>query len=380
MKIGLFGGTFNPVHKNHLKILEFVKNKFNLDKIIIVPTYITPGKVFLVEQVAARDRLKMVKLAVKDFKHKWLKVSDYEIKQATTSYTYLTIEHFKKEYPDAEISFIMGDDRYIFFDQWKKHDWIQENVQLIILRRDKNIHFFKEHKNVHYFSDFYLPMSSSETLQTKEWNNLFPSVVKYIAKNNLYLKTITFNSLKEDRYDHSVSVATHALRLARKYRYLKPNNAYLAGLVHDLFKNEDIKKQIKYLQENTLWEIPPNPAVHGYMASAWLQKEYGMTNIDILSAIKKHTLASGNMSKLDKIIYVADKIANDRDYKGVFALRRLAYKDLDMTFAKILENQVQRLKDKGIEIHWETQEAYNKYCKPKSNTKEKKYGNFKKIK
>jgi nicotinate-nucleotide adenylyltransferase len=132
MKIGILGGTFNPIHIGHLILAEEVREKRNLDRIIFVPTYLPPHKDNS-DIIAARDRYNMIKLAIKT--NRYFSVSDIEIKRDGRSYTIDTIKEFKKIYPKDELYFISGSDLLKYLDDWKDVDEIIRMVKFIVATR-----------------------------------------------------------------------------------------------------------------------------------------------------------------------------------------------------------------------------------------------------
>lgn len=116
MKIGILGGTFNPIHVGHLVLADQVQEALNLDKIIFVPTYLPPHKEAL-DLIDAQFRLKMVKLAIED--NKKFSVSDIEIKRKGISYTIQTLKDLRKIYKDDDLFFIVGSDASIYLNGWK---------------------------------------------------------------------------------------------------------------------------------------------------------------------------------------------------------------------------------------------------------------------
>lgn len=132
MKIGILGGTFNPIHIGHLIIAEESREKLGLDKVIFVPTYLPPhkdnGNIAL-----ANDRISMVKLAVSDNTN--FTVSDIEIKRSGRSYTIDTIKQFKADYPKDELYFIIGSDLLEYLDDWKDLKEIIKIVKFIVVTR-----------------------------------------------------------------------------------------------------------------------------------------------------------------------------------------------------------------------------------------------------
>ncbi len=368
MKIGIFGGTFSPIHNGHLNIAKNVKKKLDLDVVFIIPTYKTPDKKFSVENITPKDRYKMTKIAVKEMNEKWLKVSSYEFKKKEISLTYKTINHFKNKFPKDEIYFIMGEDRYFGLNKWEKYEEIMSNARIVVYRRSEKINK-RIGNEVIYLKDNYYDISSTNILTNFEWEDIPDSVKKYISSNNLYLKKITFNSLKEKRYEHSIAVASHARRLAEKHGYKNKQKAYLSGMVHDLFKlhNKDFLKSFYKENDPNYDETIPNEALHGFVCSLWLENEYKLNDKEILNAIKNHTLGINNPSKLEKILFVADKISSDRKGDEIGKIRKLAYVDLDQTYNKLIKMLIKKLKKNNIKPHENTLNIYNDIIGKKKN-------------
>jgi nicotinate-nucleotide adenylyltransferase len=133
MRIGLFGGTFNPIHRGHLWAASEVIKRFNLDRIFLIPAALpphkTPGLV-----VNAEDRLEMINLAIADYCG--LTVSDVELNRPGPSYTIDTIHHFKRTVVlDARIYLIMGLDAFLEIHTWKSHQDLLEQIAFIVMAR-----------------------------------------------------------------------------------------------------------------------------------------------------------------------------------------------------------------------------------------------------
>ncbi len=133
MRIGLFGGTFNPIHRGHLRAALEVIKRFNLDQIYLIPAALpphkTPGMVAKVD-----DRLKMINLAIADLSE--LTVSDVELNRPGLSYTIDTIRHFKHTLAkDARIYLIMGLDAFLEIHTWKSHQDLLEQMAFIVMAR-----------------------------------------------------------------------------------------------------------------------------------------------------------------------------------------------------------------------------------------------------
>ena len=129
-KVGIFGGTFDPIHLGHLITAQSVREIRNLDKIIFIPAFISPHK-SEVKTSSPEDRLNMIKLSVNDIS--FFDYSDMEIKKGGVSYTVDTLRELKKQYDELE--FIIGYDNIFSFHTWKDPDEILKLAKIIVLKR-----------------------------------------------------------------------------------------------------------------------------------------------------------------------------------------------------------------------------------------------------
>jgi nicotinate-nucleotide adenylyltransferase len=132
MKIGILGGTFNPVHIGHLILAEEAREKLLLDKMVFVPTYLAPHKDNS-GLALAMDRYAMIKLAIKG--NRYFDASEREIQRGGRSYTIETIRDFKKKYPKDELYFIIGSDLLRYLDEWKDLNEIIRMVKFVVATR-----------------------------------------------------------------------------------------------------------------------------------------------------------------------------------------------------------------------------------------------------
>ncbi len=136
MRIGIFGGTFNPIHNGHLRAALEVKEGFDLDEVVLIPAALPPHKT-PGEVADVADRLQMLYLALED--GSGLSISDVELKRAGPSYTIDTVEHFTQTLPDqSQIYLIMGMDAFLEFDSWKSYDKLLLKIPFIIINRPKS--------------------------------------------------------------------------------------------------------------------------------------------------------------------------------------------------------------------------------------------------
>ena len=135
-RIGIYGGTFNPVHYGHLINIESVRERYNLDPVIFIPAKKPVHKV-MSGYALPEDRLNMLKLAVRG--NDFFSVSDIEIARETPSYTIYTIEALEKLYPGSELFLIIGSDSFNELDTWKAYTEIIERVGVIVMQRPGSV-------------------------------------------------------------------------------------------------------------------------------------------------------------------------------------------------------------------------------------------------
>lgn len=175
-------------------------------------------------------------------------------------------------------------------------------------------------------------------------------------------KEILKNRLTEKRYTHSLNVADSAKKLARLYGY-DEEIAYTAGPIHDCCKDTPAGLQLSYMLENGVelseYELGVAKLYHSICGSVFVKKEFGIDNQDIINAVRYHTTGRKNMSLLEKIIFIADFISDERDYNGVEIMREKAVKSLDEAIVEGLSFTIKDLIDQGRIIHPDTLDAYN---------------------
>ena len=197
-KIGLFGGSFNPIHSGHINLAVSVMEKLMLDKVIFIPSGLAPHKSSS-EYADSADRLEMCRLATEEYES--FEVSDYEINKSGKSYSVYTVEHFRKIFPDDELFLMVGSDMLLTFDTWFRYEDILKNAVLAAVSRNGN-DFDELYKMTERLSDLgrivvvnndAITISSSKIRKMIKNNEdiscyLNGKVVKYIILKNLYSK------------------------------------------------------------------------------------------------------------------------------------------------------------------------------------------------
>ena len=192
MKIGVFGGSFNPPHKMHLDIGVQLTNKQYVDNVVYVPT----GSKYKYKNNLLPDKNRLEMLEILTKKYKGLSVNDYELKDEVV-YTCETLAYFKGVYPNDDIYFVCGADNLSYIDKWKNGEDILKNYKILVMKRkgediDELLEKFKEYKHNIVVADIEQRDISStdirERLKNKEevLDVLDKDVYEYIRKNKLY--------------------------------------------------------------------------------------------------------------------------------------------------------------------------------------------------
>ncbi len=377
MNIAIFGGSFNPVHKEHVNIVKAAIRALSLDKVFVVPTYETPKKECA--PVSAQDRLNMCRLAFAGIDG--VEVSDIEIQRGGVSYSYITCEEFAKKFYGDKIYFIVGADMLESFPKWKYTDRILNCVTIAACAREreeslqKAVAVFRKSlkKEAATFGYVGAAVSASRVRALaalgESISDYVPaSVEKYIKERGLYVRpelSGVKNYLSPVRWQHVVRVAVCAVENCRRTG-VDERSAITAAALHDC---------AKYLTEGSPelkgFDFPakvPPMVVHQYSGAYVAEKIFGVSDENVLDAIRFHASGKRDMSALAKLIYLSDMFEEGRDFDGVENLRKVFMKDLDAGFAAALEHQIKYLKSVGAEIYPLTEEALD-FIKGKQNDK-----------
>ncbi len=370
-KIGILGGTFNPIHVEHIRLAKCAIEELGLDKLIVMPTFIAPHK--LSAPAPAQDRIKMLKLAFEGIDK--VEVSDFEIQKGGKSYTYLTVEHFQKL--SVQVYFIVGGDMLVDFKNWRFPERILKSCKLAVFSRDefyadfkREQAYFKENFNTDFIKLNYVGKNVSSTkirvysAFSLSLNGLVPEKVEnYIKDTGLYGGDLYVDFVKtrlpEKRVRHTANVVITALKKAKELG-LDEKKVMIAATLHDCAKYFDHTK----IDGFTIDKDVPSPVIHQFLGAFVAENILGITDQEVLDAIRYHTSGKANMSLLGKLIFVADMVEEDRNYEGVDYLRGLYEKDdFEFCFRECLREEMLHLQNKGQKIYAETISAYDYYIK-----------------
>ncbi len=390
MKIGILGGTFDPIHNAHLNMAHHAKEQYSLDEVWFMPSPNPPHKD--AHDIAdIKHRINMINIAIADYE--CFKLCDYEAKQTDVCYTVNTLQALTSIYPEHSFSFIIGSDSLMTFHHWYKKEVILELADILVAPRKTDddtpqVQETIDSYNASFGKKFYLinlqelDYSSTKIRHKQDWADSLPSgVIEYINDNKLYENNINDTwaladiekdikeHLSPKRFEHSMNVADTAAQMADVFG-VNPNKAYLAGVLHDCAKELPDDELIIICKNN--YDVSPleerrpfllHPKAGCYIAS----HKYKVTDEEVLEAIKWHTTGKANMTDLEKIIFSADYIEPGRNKQPrLDYLREISTKDLDLLVRCIIEDMVEYLKGNNDEIEEHTMQAYEYYCLNKS--------------
>ncbi|NCN10949.1 MAG: HD domain-containing protein [Leptospira sp.] len=377
-RIALYGGSFDPPHMGHRRLVKNLLTNFpDLEKICILPNRISPfkrRKYFLPDEC-----LQLCKLNFEDLDSQKVEVLDNEIRKEAVSYTYESILEIKSKYVGSELDLIIGDDQIADLIKWKKIEIILKEVSRFIVYRRKYPAFrpiplpnqLLSHKFLIQENELW-DESSSDWRKNPNQNNLYPKVLDEIVNivRNKYppeifekWKDIIQKEVTETRFKHCLRVSDIAESLAKSYDYLFPEKAKLAGLIHDITKQRTnefhVEKFHRYGFEG--YHSIPKEAYHAYSAKYYLA-ELGLDDFEILDSITFHTLGNPLLNKLDGIIYISDFLGSDYFYNQPSFAESFEIVKSSFAFGMNLKakNTIQNLLDKDKRIHDNTLQIYNK--------------------
>lgn len=369
MKIGVFGGTFNPPHNGHIRLAKAAADELKLDKLLVIPSCIPPHKI-AAKLADGQERLEMCRLAFGCDPR--FEVSPMELERGSRSYTVETLRELKALYPDSELYFIVGSDMLESFDKW--YLW-QEILLLSVLcaaSREEGYspdlsRFGKLAERIKIITLDPLEVSSTQIRNSAGEVSpelLDPKVAAYIREHGLYddgldrYRELLRGKLNPRRLFHSECVSECAGVLAERYG-ASVEKARLAGLLHDVMKNAPANEQLALMPDITPLELLNSKVWHQISGEAFLRQNGIVTDEEILGAVRWHTTGKAGMTLLEKIIYVADFISADRDYKDVEVVRRLAYISLEHAILYTSRYTVNKMVSQDLLLHPATVECYN---------------------
>ena len=382
-RIGIFGGTYNPPHLGHIGAAIYGKTALCLDKLYLIPSYISPHKSLPTGSPTPEQRLNMVTLAAENTD---LTASDMELIRGGASYTYETVLALRAQHPDAEIFLMMGTDMFLTLDHWREAELLLSMVTPVVFHRgdkgeraqieEKKVFFAEKGISAVVMENPITEISSTQLRRMLVFDCAAPflseKVHSYILENKLYgtgesyknlplpeLEKVVCSLVKPNRVAHILGCRDTAVELAKKWG-ADESDAARAGLLHDITKALDGPLQLtlcdQYGMELDDFSRAYPKTLHAHTGAMVAERIFG-ENESVVSAIHSHTTGKAGMNILEKIIYVADYMEPNRDFDGVEALREAAFTDIDKALKLGLEMTISLLRKEGKTISKESLEA-----------------------
>jgi nicotinate-nucleotide adenylyltransferase len=384
LRLGILGGSFNPVHLGHLFLADNAISALQLDRVVMIPANLSPFKLEAEGmESSANDRITMLAAAVCGDSR--IAIDDCEIKREGVSYTIHTLEDIISRYNICGKPYlIIGDDLASDFPKWKDSKKILELADIVIIRRFCSC--VPEYPFAHTFINIDIMDISSNMVRRKigegsGWRSLVPSGVRTIIEDRqLYgfsqprigsencsmemimrIEAEARETLSYARFIHSRNTALLAQDLCLRFG-LDPMEGYLAGIAHDICKQLDVKHMMKLAKSDkgtisAMEKEKPN-LLHGRAAAVLLRERFCIHNKDVLEAVAFHTSGSENMGSLAKAIYIADKTEVSRNIDP--ALRKMCFEEdnshnaLDNILLAVLNKTVSKLQSRELDLSPET--------------------------
>ena len=387
MKIGIYGGTFNPPHLGHMAAAKAAVAALKLDKLLLIPAAIPPHKALPSDTPAPEHRLAMVE--------KWAdgmgagaEVSALELEREGKSYTSDTLRAIRQTYPDAELWLLMGTDMFLTLHLWHEPEVILSLAGICAFGRteqDGEALFAPPGENLQNNFDakittITLPglVDISSTRLREQLENggggqyLLPSVYGYILMHRLYgtkadlknldlnqLRACSYSMMRAKRIPHVMGVEEEAVKLAQRWG-ADPELARRAGILHDCTKYYELPEQLDICEEYGVrldaLEQKAVKLLHSKTGACIARGVFGQPDA-VYDAIFWHTTGKADMTTLEKVLYIADYMEPNRDFDGVERLRHLAYTDLDKAMLLGVEMTIQEMQQRQVPIHTNTLQA-----------------------
>ena len=390
MKIGIYGGTFNPPHLGHLTAARAVFELLNLDQLLLVPAGMPPHKELPAGSPTPEQRLEMTRLAGEQLGlGDRVRTLDIEVYRQGKSFTADTLAQLKAQHPEDELWLLMGTDMFLTLQAWHEPGKIlslagiaafgrteEDTEELFSAQREYLYQTYPQARLFTLTIPGVIDVSSTELrekLAKGEGASLLaPAVYGYILREGLYntgadlkhlslsqLRPVALSYLKHKRIPHVLGTEQEAIRLAERYG-ADVEKARRAALLHDCTKKLDMEEQLalcrRYGIQLDELEQKALKLLHSKTGAAIARDVFGVDD-DIYSAIWYHTTGHAGMTKLEKIIYLADYIEPSLDFPGVDKLRKVCYEDLDRGLLMGLEMTIEEMTSMGNPVHHATIEA-----------------------
>ena len=387
MKIGIYGGTFDPPHNGHIAAAKAAMETLALDRLLLIPTFIPPHKALPQGAASPRQRLDMTVLATAGL-GKDAEVLDVELRRGGPSYSWETLALLRERFPEDELWLLMGTDMFLSLQDWREARRVMAMARIGAFSRVESGEDDVFARQAAFLQREYgadvtiipnpqvVEVSSTQVRQALAQGGgeeMLPAAVYgYILREGLYqthrvltgltpdeLRPIALSYLKPKRMPHVLGTEQEAVRLARRYG-ADETQARVAALLHDCTKKLDMQEQLalcaRYGIALDQLEQKALKLLHSKTGAAIARDVFGVEDA-VYDAIFYHTTGKPDMTLLEKIIYLADYIEPTRDFPGVEELRQAVYQELDHGLLMGLSMTIQEMEEMGNPVHHLTRDA-----------------------
>lgn len=377
MRIGIYGGTFNPIHLGHVRAAQAAAAHLALDRLYLIPAGLPPHKELGSDAAGGEHRLEMTRLAARELGG-MAQVLDLEVRREGRSYTVDTLRQLRDMHPEDQLFLLMGTDMFLSFQNWREAGEIAKLCTLCAFSRDSEDTpgLFRDQsrllaetlgaRSVIVPLPYVTEISSTslrEQLSRGLGREYLPGgVYGYILREGLYgvarglkglpledLRCVALTMLKDSRVPHVLGCEETAARLALRWGE-EEEPARRAALLHDCTKKLSWEQQLdlfrQYGVDTSAMDPREEKLVHASTGALVAQYRFGESPA-VVSAIRWHTTGRADMTRLEKIIYLADYMEPTRSFCDLTDLRRLAFEDLDQAVLLGLTMAVEALEKSG---------------------------------
>lgn len=376
-RIGIYGGTYNPPHVGHMRAAAHAIEALKLDRLLLIPNNIAPHKQMPEDAATAQQRMDMLRMSAKGLEK--TEILDLELQRDGKSYTSDTVTQIRKIYPEGELFLLMGTDMFLDFLTWHEYRTISDQVTLAVFYRGERGEQEAVCRQQERLEEMGIrvvricnPVTAISSTDLRRMlifgcadPYLCPGVGDYIRAQGLYdtgrdyknlpmdaMEETVVKLLKENRVAHVLGCRDAAVELARQYGGNEVDAAR-AGLLHDITKALDGPLQLTLCSEYDILLSKfsqENPkTLHALTGSLVAEQVFG-ENQAVVTAIRYHTTGRPAMSRLEKILYLADYIEVNRNFPGVDRLRAAAHRSLDEGMLMGLEMTLSQLREQKRQI------------------------------
>lgn len=374
MRIGILGGTFNPIHRAHMQMARIALESMALDRVLLMVAADPPHK-RVAGAVDGAHRFRMAELAAASFSN--IAACDMELKRAGRSYTFDTLTGLKQLYPGAELFWIVGSDMLLDLPNWHRADELLRLAGIIALPRQgecKNDAAAAQALRQRFGArvallDQTVDRISSTEIRERVFHALpvqslaEPAVERYFYEEGLYLpdavnalRAQMQRALSPKRYRHVLGAVRQAAALTQRYleeaapqeRADLFERARLAALLHDCAKQMDEQRLAVLAGDDT---PSAEPVWHAFAGAVVAKMTYGVRDEAVLRAIRLHTTGEANMTLLERIVYLADLTEPERNYPGAEDYRAHLGPDSGAAMRFALAGTIRRLGAQGAPVH-----------------------------